>query len=287
MLRGPTKLCSLTFLLLTVAHWPEGWNPWIVIIPSRRTSNSGWKAVDLCVPLGWDCRLQYHSLCYRNLAVGFFFVFLKDVVIDRSNAQYISWLEKKISSFSFLGFQQHIKLLVVQKKQHKTCFKSQESYPLIKNHTLLLFLLLKDLSNYWMDYNDLIMVIDANDFSDPHTFHTLCFFWLWVTFLGATSDVSMTVLWYLIWQKLTHFLDDKKKSLLHLSTWNPTQQKWFKKIKLYCSAGNFPLAPEKTSLRCAKNSSDLTPQKLCFLWNVLTAVGWISTNFSADMHVPF
>lgn len=29
-----------------------------------------------------------------------------------------------------------------------------------------------------MDYNDLIMVIDANDFSDPHTFHTLCFFWL-------------------------------------------------------------------------------------------------------------
>lgn len=120
--------------------------------------------------------------------LGFFVVFLfflKDVVIDRSNAQYISWLEKKISSFSFLGFQQHIKLLVVQKKQHKTCFKSQESYPLIKNHTLLLFLLLKDLSNYWMDYNDLIMVIDANDFSDPHTFHTLCFFWLWVTFFGG------------------------------------------------------------------------------------------------------
>lgn len=72
--------------------------------------------MDLCVPLGWDCRLQYHSLCYRNLAISFGGFFLKDVVIDRSNAQYISWLEKKISSFSFLGFQQHIKLLVVQKK---------------------------------------------------------------------------------------------------------------------------------------------------------------------------
>lgn len=50
----PTQLCSLyfslRFLLPTVAHWPEGWNPWIVIIPSRRRSNGGWKAVDLCAP---------------------------------------------------------------------------------------------------------------------------------------------------------------------------------------------------------------------------------------------
>lgn len=41
---------SLRFLLPTVAHWPEGWNPWIVIIPRNHRSNSRWKDVDLGAP---------------------------------------------------------------------------------------------------------------------------------------------------------------------------------------------------------------------------------------------
>lgn len=44
------SIFSLRFLLPTVACWHKGRNPWIVIIPSKRRSNTRWKAVDLGAP---------------------------------------------------------------------------------------------------------------------------------------------------------------------------------------------------------------------------------------------